>query len=48
MTTNSAIDETFVTRRYRCLLLTAVVMTYLLIAMGGIVCVTDSGQGCPD
>jgi heme A synthase len=23
-------------------------MTYLLITMGGVVCVTESGQGCPD
>jgi cytochrome c oxidase assembly protein subunit 15 len=30
------------------LLLAATVTTYLLITMGGIVCITESGLGCPD
>ena len=35
--------------RWHCyLLLAAAVMIYLLITMGGIVCVTGSGEGCPD
>jgi cytochrome c oxidase assembly protein subunit 15 len=35
--------------RWQCnLLLAASLMTYLLITMGGIVCVTESGLGCPD
>ena len=33
---------------YCYLLVTATVMTYLLITMGGTVCITNSGQGCPD
>ena len=37
-----------ITRQHRYLLLTAAVMTYLLITTGGIVCVTESGLGCPD
>ncbi len=48
MTTDSTVGGVFITRRHRYLLLTATVMTYLLITMGGIVCVTESGQGCPD
>lgn len=31
----------------RLLIITAVV-TYLLVSLGGVVCVTDSSQGCPD
>ncbi len=34
--------------RYRYLLLSASILTFLLIVMGGIVRVTDSGLGCPD
>jgi protoheme IX farnesyltransferase len=34
--------------RYRYLLLTASILTFLLIVMGGIVRVTESGLGCPD
>ncbi len=34
--------------RFRYLLLTASIFTFLLIVMGGIVRVTDSGLGCPD
>jgi heme A synthase len=37
-----------VTHRYCLLLAVASVMTYLLIVMGGVVCVTGSGLGCPD
>lgn len=48
MTTDSTIGKTSITKRHRDLLLTATTMTYLLITMGGIVCVTNSGQGCPD
>ncbi len=33
---------------YRYLLLSASILTFLLIVMGGIVRVTDSGLGCPD
>lgn len=35
-------------RGYARLLRVASVITYLLIVMGGVVCVTGSGQGCPD
>ena len=34
--------------KYRYLLLTASILTFLLIVMGGIVRVTESGLGCPD
>jgi len=34
--------------KYRYLLLGASILTFLLIVMGGIVRVTDSGLGCPD
>jgi heme A synthase len=37
-----------VTRRHRDLLLAASLLTYLLVTLGGIVCVTDSSRGCPD
>jgi len=37
-----------ITRRHRNLLLVASVLTYLLVTLGGIVCVTDSSRGCPD
>ena len=47
-TPDSTIGPLFTTLRYCYLLLTASVLTYLLITMGGIVCVTESGQGCPD
>jgi len=33
---------------HRNLLLTAALLTYLLITMGGVVCVTQSGKACPD
>jgi heme a synthase len=37
-----------ITRRHANLLLVAAVMTTLLVAMGGIVCATESGAACPD
>jgi heme a synthase len=37
-----------IARRHCYLLLAAALMTYLLITMGGIVCATESGAGCPD
>jgi heme A synthase len=37
-----------VTRWHYVLLSTASAMTYLLLVMGGVVCVTGSGLGCPD
>jgi len=35
-------------RRHRNLLIIAAAMTTLLVALGGIVCATESGAGCPD
>jgi cytochrome c oxidase assembly protein subunit 15 len=35
-------------RSHRYLLLTATLLTYLLITLGGVVCVTESGRACPD
>src|SRR5512143_2308356 len=43
-----ASDSAPVTRSHRVLLVTATVMTYLLVTMGGIVCTTRSTLGCPD
>lgn len=40
--------ETVVTRAQHILLLTASAVTYLLIVMGSVVCMTGSGLGCPD
>ncbi len=37
-----------VTRRHQTLFLAASFLTYLLVTLGGIVCVTDSSGGCPD
>jgi heme A synthase len=37
-----------ISRGYTRLLLVASIITYLLIVMGGVVCMTGSGQGCPD
>jgi cytochrome c oxidase assembly protein subunit 15 len=48
MTTGSANSSAPLIGRYRYLLLTSSVLTYLLITMGGVVCVTGSGLGCPD
>lgn len=33
---------------HRTLLLTATAMTALVVTMGGVVCVTESGRACPD
>jgi heme A synthase len=44
----STASDTAITRKHRNLLLAAALMTYLLVTLGGIVCVTDSSQGCPD
>ena len=48
MTAVSTIGKAQITRAHSYLLLSAAVMTSLLIFMGGVVCVTASGQGCPD
>ncbi len=48
MTIDPATGTTSIIRRHRYLLLAASVLTYLLITMGGTVCVTGSGLGCPD
>jgi cytochrome c oxidase assembly protein subunit 15 len=48
MTIDSVIRTTSTTRFQRILLLTASVITYLLVTMGGIVCATRSTLGCPD
>lgn len=37
-----------ITRAHRTLLLLAAVMICLLVTLGGIVCATESGTGCPD
>ncbi len=37
-----------ISRGHRNLLLTAAVMTGLLVTLGSIVCVTESGAACPD
>jgi len=42
-TTNNGIS-----RPHRTLLLTATAMTALVVTMGGVVCVTESGRACPD
>jgi heme A synthase len=48
MTSDGAMTKTVVTRAHSVLLLIASVVTYLLIVMGGVVCMTGSGLGCPD
>jgi heme A synthase len=45
---DSSTSDTVVTRSHYALLSTASAVTYLLLVMGGIVCVTGSGLGCPD
>src|SRR5512140_577211 len=37
-----------ITRWHRYILLTASVTTGLLLTLGGVVCVTGAGKGCPD
>lgn len=39
---------TLITGAYKNLLLATAVMTTLLVIMGGVVCATESGLGCPD
>ncbi len=46
--TMSVQSENTALRRFRYLVLSASLMTFLLIVMGGIVRVTESGLGCPD
>jgi cytochrome c oxidase assembly protein subunit 15 len=48
MTKDFAANSSSITRSHRILLLTATIMTYLLVTMGGIVCATESTLGCPD
>jgi heme A synthase len=48
MAAGSTVGRTAIKKRHRDLLLTAAIMTYLLVTLGGIVCVTDSSRGCPD
>lgn len=38
----------FTTSRHRNLLVVTSLLTYLLVTLGGVVCVTDSSRGCPD
>jgi cytochrome c oxidase assembly protein subunit 15 len=45
---SSANDGILITRRHRNLLLVASLLTYLLVTLGGVVCITDSSRGCPD
>ena len=45
---DAATEQAPVSNWHRSLLLTAAVLTYLLVTLGGIVCVTDASQGCPD
>jgi heme a synthase len=48
MTTDPTTRKIVIARWHRHLLLAASMMTCLLIIMGGIVCATESGAGCPD
>ena len=48
MTTNPAPKGALITRGHRNLVVVAAAVTTLLIALGGIVCATESGAGCPD
>jgi cytochrome c oxidase assembly protein subunit 15 len=48
MTIDTAASKPGITRGHRTLFGVAAVMSYLMIVMGGIVCVTGSGAGCPD
>ena len=48
MTTDLPTGSARITRRHRTLVVAAAVMTTLLVALGGIVCATESGAGCPD
>lgn len=48
MTIDSGPDSRVKTDHHRYLLLSASILTYLLITLGGTVCVTESGRSCPD
>jgi cytochrome c oxidase assembly protein subunit 15 len=48
METGSDRSGVTVTRGHRALLLVAAALTYLLVTLGGVVCVTDASRGCPD
>ncbi len=48
MTPRWTTTENSISKRHCYLLLAATTMTYLIITMGGIVCATESGRGCPD
>ena len=48
MASGSTTGENSISKRHCYLLLVATTMTYLIITMGGIVCATESGRGCPD
>lgn len=48
MSTDSIGEGVRITRWHCYLLLTATTLTYLLITLGGIVCITGSARGCPD
>jgi len=48
VTTALTSGNTRITRRHRNLVVAAAIMTTLLVALGGIVCATESGAGCPD
>ena len=48
VTTDLPIGSARITRRHRNLVVAAAIMTTLLVALGGIVCATESGAGCPD
>lgn len=47
MTSNST-SSTSPTKGHNRLLYATAVITFLLVTLGGVVCVTDSSQGCPD
>ncbi len=48
MTTDPATHGALISRGHRNLVVAAAAVTTLLIALGGIVCATQSGAGCPD
>jgi heme a synthase len=48
VTTNPAPNGALITHGHRNLVVVAAAVTTLLIALGGIVCATQSGAGCPD
>ena len=48
MASGRTTGKTSISKRHCYLLLAATTMTYLIITMGGIVCATESGRGCPD